>query len=114
MLDRKLKLLFPDINFQIDCYLQDDGDGPYIRHWYRAESEPTQAELDAVIVPTDAEIKAKIEADEVQRKQDIIDNLPSRQVVENNIDAIANLADAKAFLKKLTTVVYWLAKNTSD
>ena len=48
------------------------------------------------------------------KKQAIIDNLPSWAQVETAVDNIANLADAKAFIKKLSRVVYWLAKDTAD
>lgn len=41
----------------------------------------------------------------------LIDNLPSWSAVSTAVDNIANLADAKVFLKKLSRVVYWLAKN---
>jgi hypothetical protein len=39
------------------------------------------------------------------------DNLPSWDKVSTTVDNIANLADAKVFLKKLARVVYWLAHN---
>jgi len=47
-----------------------------------------------------------------QRVLDLTDNLPSWSAVSTAVDNIANLADAKAFLKKLSRVVYWLAKET--
>jgi hypothetical protein len=46
------------------------------------------------------------------RDKAIIDNFPSWTVVANAVDNIASLADAKAYLKKLSRVVYWLAKNS--
>jgi hypothetical protein len=42
----------------------------------------------------------------------IQDNLPSWNVVSNAVDNITNLAEAKTYLKKLSRVVYWLAKNS--
>jgi len=54
--------------------------------------------------------EARIDA----KEQDIIDNLPSWAVVSTVVDNISNLSDAKAFLKKLARVVYWLAKNKAD
>jgi hypothetical protein len=39
-------------------------------------------------------------------------NLPSWNVVSNAVDNITNLAEAKTYLKKLSRVVYWLAKNS--
>lgn len=44
-------------------------------------------------------------------KQTLVDNLPSYNQVQSAIDNIANLADAKAFLKKLAAVVYVYIKN---
>jgi len=64
--------------------------------------------------PGDITPKAQEELDQAQKAQDIIDNLPSWSVVETAVDNISSLADAKAFLKKLTRVVYWLVKNTKD
>jgi len=49
-----------------------------------------------------------------QKTKDIIDNLPSWAHVSKAVDNIANLADAKIFLKKLARVTYWLAKNKKD
>jgi hypothetical protein len=42
----------------------------------------------------------------------LADNLPSWSQVDAAVTAIANLSDAKAFIRKLARVVYWLAKNT--
>ena len=66
--------------------------------------ESTQAELDQ---------QAADAAEQAQRIQDMTDSLPSWAAVETRINNIANLASAKAFLLKLTRVVYWLAKNTA-
>jgi len=52
--------------------------------------------------------QARIEA----KRQAIIDNLPSWAQVEAAINGIANLADAKAFLLKLSRVLCWIAKDT--
>ena len=48
------------------------------------------------------------------QEQAINTNLPTWSAVSNAVDSISNLAEAKAFLKKLSRVVYWLAKNTED
>jgi len=42
----------------------------------------------------------------------ILEALPSWAQVETACDNISTLAEAKAFLKKLSRVVYWLAKNS--
>ena len=67
--------------------------------------EFTQVELDQ---------QAAIEAEQAQKAQDIIDNLPSWAHVSTAVDNIANLADAKVFIKKLARITYWLAKNKKD
>lgn len=62
----------------------------------------------------DAETVAAWEADVARRDakiQSLSDNLPSWDKVSTTVDNIANLADAKVFLKKLARVVYWLAHN---
>jgi hypothetical protein len=48
------------------------------------------------------------------KEQALIDNLPSWSQVDTAITNIANLADAKVFIKKLARVVYWLAKDKAD
>ena len=52
------------------------------------------------------------EAAQEAKAQAFLDNLPSWAAVSSAVDNIANLADAKAFIKKLARVVYWLARGT--
>ena len=73
----------------------------------------SQIEVDAILQAR-AGVIAQREADQAQKAQDIIDNLPSWAQVETAVDNIANLADAKAFIKKLSRIVYWLARNKKD
>ena len=63
-----------------------------------------------------ATVDARLAREAVQtlRAQELIKNLPTWLRVSKAVDNISNLADAKAFLKKLARVVYWLAKNTAD
>lgn len=58
--------------------------------------------------------KAETAARELKQTKlaSIQDNLPSWNVVSNAVDNITNLAEAKTYLKKLSRVVYWLAKNS--
>lgn len=44
------------------------------------------------------------------KTQEIIDSLPAWNTVSAAVDNIANLADAKVFIKKLARVVYILAR----
>jgi len=53
-------------------------------------------------------------AAQAAKAQAFLDNLPSWAQVETAVDNIANLADAKAFIKKLARVVYWLACDRQD
>ena len=47
------------------------------------------------------------------KAQAFIDNLPSWDLVSTAVDNIDSLNSAKAFIKKLSRVVYWLAKGTA-
>lgn len=51
MLSAVLNHLFPGIDFLNDCVIVDDGNGPYIAAWNRPEPQPTQAEIDAAMLP---------------------------------------------------------------
>ena len=55
----QLKQLYPNADFTKDIILQDDGDGAYIKHFdtEKLGIQPTQAEIDAVVV-TPPKIKA--------------------------------------------------------
>lgn len=48
------------------------------------------------------------------KKQAIESNLPTWDQVQAAVESIASLADAKAFLSKLSRVVYWLARGPID
>lgn len=45
MMQAALKYLFPDIDLSSDVVIEDDGKGPRIAKWLRAERQPTDAEL---------------------------------------------------------------------
>jgi hypothetical protein len=46
-LQASLLHLFPDYQ-EGDWFLQDDGNGPYVREWNRPEPQPPQGQIDAV------------------------------------------------------------------
>lgn len=48
------------------------------------------------------------------KAQAFVDNLPSWVAVDTAITKIANLADAKTFIRKLARVVYWDVKDKAD
>lgn len=50
MVGAALAYLFPN-GSQHDWVLQDDGEGPYIAAWRRPEPQPTQAEIEAAMLP---------------------------------------------------------------
>lgn len=58
--------------------------------------------------------KATIEADKIQKVNDINSNLPAWKQVSDEIDGISSLAGAKVALKKIARIVYWLAKNQME
>lgn len=67
----------------------------------------------AQTTPLDSTIPDPVIAAKYASKQSaIIANLPSWTQVETACDNISDMAEAKAFLKKLAGVVYWLAKNS--
>ena len=59
--------LFPGIDFERECLLQDDGSGPYIKAWRRAEKQPTLDELKAAepaaLAAEQAEEAKRVESD---------------------------------------------------
>lgn len=65
---------------------------------------------------TPDEIAAQQAAADAQtaKSQAIIDHLPSWNAVETAVNNIASLAEAKAFLLKLSRVVYLDVKNSAD
>ena len=46
MLTLTIFYLFPGINFESECIVEDAGSGPYIAQWNRLEPQPTQAEIE--------------------------------------------------------------------
>jgi len=58
--------------------------------------------------------KKQAELDAQQKAQEIADRLPNWAAVENAVNNISNLAEAKAYLLKLSRIVYWLAKGKPE
>lgn len=62
-----LKYLFPGIDLSADVVIEDDGKGPRIAKWLRAERQPTDAELlaaePAALAAEQAEAAKRIESD---------------------------------------------------
>ena len=70
--------------------------------------------LEAAYLAAELAEKVAKEALQAAKQQALVDNLPSWTQVDTAINNIANLADAKAFIKKLTRVVYLDLKNSVD
>lgn len=76
------------------------------------EREVDEAEYASALAEDPVEIAAKQAAMvKAAKAQAFLDNLPSWAQVATAVDDISSLAEAKAFLKKLARVVYWLAKD---
>ena len=73
--------------------------------------KPTLAELEAVW-PTVEALIADREAKPARILAEIVDNLPTWSAINDQIDGITTLAQAKKALKKIARVVYLLAKNS--
>lgn len=105
MLAETVKQLFPNIDFERECLLQDDGAGAYIKAWRRAEKQPTDAELKAA----EPAALAAIEADQAKRvesdtaRDDAKHALAALDTIIQGIDG-ASLAQAKAAIKQLAQI----------
>lgn len=60
------------------------------------------------------DVLAQEALEQVHKQESIMGNLPSWTQVSTAVDNISNLAEAKKFLKKLSRVVYWLAKDQEN
>lgn len=77
-----------------DWLLQDDGAGPYIKAWNRAEAQPTPAQITAAALPVNkAALVAKIKADANKIVSDTVGAL-SNEYAQAKIDADAFKAAA--------------------
>ena len=77
-----------------------------------SEAEREAAQTAADIAKEEARL-AEIKRLEA-KAQDILDILPSWDKVSTAVDNISNFAEAKEYLKKLSRVVYWIARETED
>jgi hypothetical protein len=70
----------------------------------------TQSLVD--LEPGDITPEMQRELDAEKKRTAILQGMPSLKIVEEDIDNISSLSDAKVFLRKLTTVACYLSKNT--
>lgn len=54
-----IRALIPDIDFERECILVDNGEGPRIAKWNRPEKQPTVAEIAAAQVVADSAQQAE-------------------------------------------------------
>jgi L-aminopeptidase/D-esterase-like protein len=47
------------VDFETEVILANEGHGVYIKEWNAPETQPTQADIDAAVLVTDAELQAK-------------------------------------------------------
>lgn len=78
-----------------------------VRKQFHSPVGITEREL--TVNETSPELKNEYEKDKAFN-----DNMPDWSTVSDAIDNINDLAGAKVFLKKLSRVVHWLAKNKID
>jgi len=65
---------------------------------------------DAILAAEEAARAAKAQA-QVAKAQAFFDNLPSWAIVDQAVTDISDLPSAKAFIRKLARIVYWLARD---
>lgn len=105
-----LRHLFPDIDFRAHCELVDDGSGPRIVRWMRAEPQPTVAEIEAAMPLADAKIaqdaqdRATLAAHEQQAK------LALTRLAEIQADATMTNARATQAVRDLAQIVERLVR----
>jgi hypothetical protein len=84
-------------------------------HWHDVREKPSWAILEAAwnTYLTNKQVIELEEQNRITAKETVISaNLPTWSQASTAVDAITNLAEAKVFIKKLSRVVYWLAKNS--
>lgn len=105
MLAQVIEHLYPGINFQDECILQDLGNGPFIKAWRRAEKQPTPEELKAA----EPAALAAVAAEEAKRieshtaRDDAKRALTALDTIIQGIDG-ATLVQAKAAIKQLAQI----------
>ena len=89
-----------------------------IRDWPESLGpRPTEEQIMAWVAEYEAYKSAKDQAEAARiaaKAQDLADNLPSWAQVETAVNNITTLAEAKAYLLKLSRIVYWRAKDKAE
>lgn len=69
MIAQTLAYMFPGIDLERECLIEDDGDGPRIALWNRSEQQPTAEQIAAAVHPAAVAIAAqRIKVDRDRRK----------------------------------------------
>ena len=79
MLAQVIEHLYPGINFQDECILQDLGSGPFIKAWRRSEKQPTPEELKAA----EPAALAALAAEDVKRQESDTARAEAKQAYSN-------------------------------
>lgn len=100
-----IRALIPGIDFERECILVDNGQGPRIAKWNRPEKQPTVAEIEAAQVLADAAEAAqqakRIESDTA--RDDAKRALTALDTIITGIDG-ATLTQAKTAIKQLAQI----------
>ncbi len=100
-----LQYLFPGIDLSRDVLIEDDGKGPRIAKWLRAERQPTDAEL----LAAEPAALAVLQAKEAERQESDTARTEAKQALAaldtiiSGIDG-ATLAQAKTAIKQLAQI----------
>lgn len=117
MIAETLEYLFPDIDFERECLLEDDGKGPRIVKWLRAEKQPTLQEIEAawpvVRVALLQEKETQRIADE-QQQGGIVEAKRAYTRLQTIIDGVdtATIVQLRAAIKTLARDVQHLIRAT--
>ena len=100
-----IRRIFPDIDFERECLLVDNGKGPEIAKWARLEKQPTDAEIAAAAALVDADEQAQAVkiAESTTARDDAKRALTALDTIIAGIDG-ATLAQAKAAIKQLAQI----------
>lgn len=117
MIAETLEYLFPDIDFERECLLEDDGKGPRIVKWLRVEKQPTIKELEAVWPAVQAALETKaleLKAANDAQKAGIVEAKRAYTRLQTIIDGVdtATIVQLRAAIKTLARDVQHLIRAT--
>jgi XkdW protein len=117
MISESLQYLFPNIDFEKDCLLEDDGNSLRITKWTRAEKQPTIKELEVVFPLAQAALLAEKERKQLEENQQQAGIVEAKkaydrlQVIINSVDT-ATLAQLRLAIKEMAHDIQHLIRAT--